>query len=33
MEDLAAARRADGRIRGRRVETDDRFPLGAQVSQ
>jgi hypothetical protein len=33
VQDLAAARRADGRIRGRRVETDDRLPLGAQVSQ
>jgi hypothetical protein len=33
MQNLAAADRADGGVGGRRVETDDRLPLGAQLSQ
>jgi hypothetical protein len=33
VQHLTAAHRADSRISGRRVETDDRLPLGAQLSQ
>lgn len=33
VHDLAVAQGADGRVGGRRVEADDRLPLGAQLSQ
>ena len=33
MQHLIAAHRADGGVGSRRVETDDRLLLGAQLSQ